>query len=223
MVLLIHVKESNVMNFILALCLILTITGCASFPVPSSDAVVNCRLVQQQKNNAQVVLEFGKNMGHGAPGSEYINYSKAALADFKCFEVISVHETKTESKEPGRIYFVVDRYAPGDGTSSFNYSIITLLTLGIVPTWNTINTDLRIIEYKEGVGEVELAKFHHERTQIFSIFVAPVGLYRMIQAPSGVNANEMAQIKTNKYLFGEAIKELIKKKYISADPQDIAN
>ena len=218
MALLIHVKAGDVMNFIYTLCLILTITGCASFPVPSSDAILNCSLVQHQKNNDQVVLEFGKNMGHGAPRSDYINYSKAALADFKCFEVITVHESITESKEADKIYFLIDRYTPEDGLSSFNYGIFSLLTLGIVPTWTTINTDLRIIEYREGVGEVELAKFHHQRTQIFSIFVAPVGLYRMIQAPSGVNANEMAQIKTNKYLFGEAIKELIKKKYISADP-----
>lgn len=195
----------------------IVISGCASFPVPDAETDLKCISKSEQKNFRQVVLEIKKQSDFEDPSNtwinyaNYISYTKNALIDFGCFEDVTISDSTTNSKENGKVYFVVDKVIPQREGFTASVPFLTLITLGIIPSWATINTDVRVVEYKEGIGEVELVKVHHDRTQILSIFLTPVGLYRMIMAPSGLNANEMAQVETNKYLFGEAIKELTKK------------
>ena len=210
------------MNRFLLLYFIFLITGCASFPVPSLKGGASCNnqlglkpkeIVLSLLNPKDVISETGRPdvEAYRKPSAKYLHYNENAILDTSCFKMVQDIE---QTKEKGKIYFELTWYFPNRG-AAHPFLLFSILSLGIIPSWTQITTELRVVEYKEGIGEIELGKFSHDRYQVLSILIAPVGIYRVLTAPSGVTANEMAQINVNKFLYEKAIKDLSQKNYLN--------
>jgi len=169
--------------------------------------------IMKENENISTDSDYSKQAQLFEYNSNFLTYNKDVLKKTNCFADIRVTSDPDLKKEVGVLYFTLNNYFSID-ESYLKFPFLSLITLGIYPMWSKIITDIRVSEYKEGLGEVEILKYSYSRHQVLSIFIAPIGLYRSLVTPRGLNANEADQFETNKYLMNEALSELEKKGFL---------
>jgi hypothetical protein len=188
----------------------LLISGCASFPVPHQADKYICKtkmpeaVIELRRTGDEEVQEEHRGTRR-KDVLEYQNYNVESVQNLACFDRVSLITDSQPRRHENTIYFVLDSYFPNRTPESFNQHILTLVSLGIIPTWTTKRVELHVIKYSPSSGETEIAKYSHDRTNIFSIFVAPIGIYQTLRAPKGLNAADVTEIETNKFLISQAI------------------
>ncbi len=197
------------------ICYALFISSCASFPVPESIMPANCKDVRNGLGPLSSIV-FNPTV-HGKPYSDtsnekFVEMSTQHIKFTNCFES---DNPKNSSNFQNKFIF---RFSKNIENGDLSLPLaVSLLTIGILPAWSKITSELQIIKVDKFQLEEEVFKIKNERYQIVSILISPVGIYRSITAPKGLNANESTQLETNNYLVDNAIAEIVKKGFL--DPK----
>ncbi len=181
----------------------LIMSSCASFPILSIQNLASCAdKKSHNRPNFSVIFKQSESYTPYDKNKKYVEMNSQYLEKTGCFVIEKTSENNKITFEfTNRIVDVEYRIPP----------FFSFITLGILPTWAKIITDLRVIKSDSNHPEVEVFSINYEKYSIVSIFLAPVGVYRSIVAPKGLNANEAAQLETNQYLINEAVIEIKKK------------
>lgn len=192
------------MRLLFLIIMNILITSCASFPVPSVKQPLIC---SSKRNNHEYSIQLKPNeMGEiDNQDQKFIEAYNQQLTNTGCFSPDkNISKTKINNKiifefKKSRIY-----------TEYYIMPGFSFITLGIIPSWSKIITTLRVVKQSDDKPELEIFNITQERYQVLSIFMAPIGLYGMISAPTGFNAIEASQLETNQYLINEALNDLNK-------------
>lgn len=182
--------------------------GCATFAVPSINEG-STPLCRSRGDRPSLVLssvypdpdDVGFVLGDRA---QILLAEK--LGSTKCFAATKFEKLMAE-KRPTTIYLNAIKPIERGGFRQY-WGAATIFTLGIIPYWGEVPVHVNVTAF-DSTGKRVFEKTYKETFHnVVSIFMVPVGIWRLSQAHSGITPQETDFIKTIEYLSARAITDL---------------